>query len=449
MNIDEYFNKYNNALAIFDPTPSYPYNFHINISDLVNNSKRDNKYNLFENFYNRTYKNYMLKIFNTNEILKYNVGLVSMPNKDGIGRSLCYSKEDFYKGLISFFDSELDKYKYGDDYYSFINRLINNLNGSNEQLNNTFVEAFKVKNSVITDLVVNEFKSDYFDYAMKDYEYYKRFMSFNEYLDKLDKTSQNIEKGLLLLGDFFDTKINVSDLKNCFDSNKFYLLFAKISMDAYKNDNKLKNYGYLFNYENYLLNNSDNTNVIITIDEKKYLYSTSDFINEFNYLKNTSKMYNIEIASNDIKYKDIYLMEKLYLLSIKNESWQIFIDKKIKNVSDIRFNILNNDLCVAVFIKDNLYAFLYPNHKIIIEDFSNNKFRETYILLIDYFIDFIESNIDLKSYMNSLDSNVMRRLFFSDINSWQRNIYKEINGSYTSKNVSKYISRIDYGDEYE
>ena len=89
--------KYLTPDYIFNPSPSYDFLWQFDLNNLFNLAIRTKgKETKFHEFYKETFLKPLTKIFNSNALLSFPMGMVSMPNKNRIGRKLVYSKYNFY-----------------------------------------------------------------------------------------------------------------------------------------------------------------------------------------------------------------------------------------------------------------------------------------------------------------------------------------------------------------
>ena len=498
MSMEKFFEKYNSASIIFDPIPSYSGYWFFKLDNLLKNAKKENGVNLFQEFYNKTYAFPLKEIFKTDAILDLQVGMISCPNENNIGRCLKYSKIDFFIELTSFLNHHLDQYgKTEEEQQKYLQTLISNMAKSNEELNQAYSEALKEKLKKLYDLKVKEFESIYFDEAIKDYNPYKREISFSEYIEAIYNTTKSFSEGLLNLGDFFERKINYQEMANCFNSDTFYLLFAKIiyefNLVKEQEDGYLDNsYCYLFYYssaiEEVIKEDSKyNHKILFTLPNmQKVRYSRRLFQQEFKELMNRhseAKAIMLPNLDNDNfdKYKDIEFVEKINMLysestkvnweflpqgeGVKKGSTRISKNDSISNKKDqdilisetnMRIGILENSGYIGNVVKGlnsfaGYYAFIYPNGKVILEKFWENENRPaigcaTYVMTIDNFIEMSKKKkIDLISYMRELPELGVKRIFHTSINNWQRNLYNEINGSYRLEDAIDFINNLKMG----
>lgn len=486
------------ASAVFDPIPSYGGEWLFTITNLQKNVKDKN---LWEKFYNETYRNYLKKAFQTERILDLQVGMISKPNENNIGRCLKYNKVDFFIELTNFLNQNIDNYGLNEqEKTERIKNLINNLKRSNEELNLAYSEALGRKAKKLKSIIDNGFNSEYFESAMLDYEVYKNIITFENYINSNYEISNKFQLGMLKLGDFFDKNIDFNKIYELFDPDTFCLLFAKI---IYEFNLKIENetgrldnsYGYLAYYQMMVDKVAEedkryDPKIKYEYDNgKKVRYSRWNFTNESNELlkrhpeAGSFKLPNID--NDKDKYKDISLMEKLTLLyseesqvnweflpdgqSIKkgsnnNSKVNIKSNKKskeelIKEIN-IRISILENSGFIGRPIQgvnkfQGFYAFIYPNGMVILEKFWENIINETpahntatYVMNIDNFIEMSKmSRIDLIEFIKEHPNLGIKRIFHTSINNWQRNLYNEINGTYRLEDAIDFINGLNMGEK--
>lgn len=451
--IENYFDQVSLVNNIFDPVPSYADLWYFNLENIINNCDKEK----WEEFYKNSYKNKLNKLFNNEYIFDIEVGMISKPNHDNMGRCLQYNRYDFFIGIISFLNDEIDNYNLNaEERNKRIEELIQNIGDTSENRNIYFSEMLKEKKRRLKDVLDKEFNSEYFEVAMKDYNVYKRVISFSEYIEKYYKVISDFQMGVLRLGDFFETNIDINKFSEVMNIDKLCLLFAKIIYDINKDNELNDNYRYLCFYKHVLdniLKDDKKYNVsIIYINEfgRKVKYSVKNFIKEYGKLEgkySEIKNYKLPEVDNHESYKDISLMEKINELH-KQSNW-IFLNKseriKKSNNKDInlRINILENSGYIGrPLVNNDNYAFIYENELVIIENFNELEHHATYIMNIDDFIKLSkESNIKIIDFVKEKEIKI-KRIFHTNINNWQRNLFDEINGTYLLEDALNFINSI-------
>lgn len=482
--------------AVFDPIPSYGGDWLIPIYNLPKNVKEKD---LWENYYNETYRKPLEEIFKTKRILDLQVGMISKPNENNIGRCLKYNKVDFFVELTRFLNQHIDNYGLNDiAKKERIRNLMNNLKKSNDELNLVYSESLGIRAKRLKDILDNGFNSEYFETAMLDYEPYKTKINFNEYIKSNYEISKKFQEGMLRLGNFFDRKIDFNKLYELFDPDIFSLLFAKIiyefNLRIESQYQKLDNsYAYLCFYQmmvDKVVKEDKRYNPKIKYEfsnGKRVLYSRWNLTNELKELLNrhpeTGSFKLPTIGSNNEKYKDIHLMEKLAMLygqdtqanweflpegvGIRKESnnktsenEKIVNKDKVKLIEEVnmRINILENSGFIGRPIHglnkfEGFYAFVYSNGKVILEKFWENISNETpakntatYVMNIDNFIEMSKiSRIDLVMFIKEHPDMGIKRIFHTSINNWQRNLFNEINGTYRLEEAIGFINGLKKG----
>ena len=243
--------------VLFDPTPSYDYMWYFDIINLFNlATKVDGKKTKFHDFYKETFITPLVNTFKTNKFITYPMAMISKPNENKVGRKLVYSKYHFFNGLLSELYQQIDMVNENPEEYNKKLKEIfkNNIDKNSSELNEVFANLFKEKCRRYQDLLTREIESEYFDAASKDYRDLKTDLDFRTYVKKAYEENNNIYKGLLTLGDFFENALDYHKLAACFDADTFYLMFAKIvyefNLMREEQEKTLDNsYIYLFNYE--------------------------------------------------------------------------------------------------------------------------------------------------------------------------------------------------------
>jgi len=466
MSVAEYFKKYNNADVIFDPSPSYNGIWHFSVNPLIDLSLVEKEVNLFQEFLNETYYKPLKNIFETDLIYKFKVSMISSPNEDKVGRSLKYSKYSFFEGLLHFIDQKVDRVGLSDE--EQLNNLLDLaklVDKDTDTRNFAFINVLKEKQNRLLNIKENQLNSIYFEAAMEQYELLNINISFTDYINNLYNDVLKLQKGLIHLDDFFDKKIDYQKIYECFEPDKFYLLFAKIIYDFNIKYEKKK--GTLNTSSQYLC--LFNSALEIISQENKH-YNPEIFYKSISNTKIRVSRYEIEYRIKEMfdkhpemisellpqeiininKYKDIDLVSKI--TRIDKNNWQL-----VKNIDDLkgssqdiseRLRVLNNtESLMGAFLGLNSFkdysAFVYSNEKVIIESLNNE--CATYIISMDDFI--------ILNDINNLPKDNIKRLFHTSINNWQRNIYNEIKGTYLVKDALNFINglpdvNIDISDFY-
>lgn len=486
------------ASIIFDPIPSYGGSWSFELENLEKNALKENGKNLFNEFMKKNFSDPMMAIFNDQRVAHIPMVFISKPKENLVGRTLRFSKMDFYAFLCALLNMNLDIYgQTKEENMNHLQEVVNKLKISNDEINIAFSECFKEKLLKIEDLMAKEINSEYFDAAMQDYGPYKKLISFTAYLKNLHELCTNIQTGILKLGDFFDQDLDYNALYSCFSPDIFYLLFAKIiyevNINKEKESNHLdSNYGYLYNYSEYLKlavkeNKKYDPKVLYTLPSgKKIRYSRWQFQEDLqSLLKRHPEAKAIKLPTlqgdNDEKYKDIGLMEKIMLIYSDETkvNWQFLPEgtRITKYTGDVKINsnrksgtkdletlmaevnmrieILENSGYIGTPIQgldtfNGYYAFIYPNGTVILEKFweDENKLKPavneaTYVMNIDNFLEMSKiSKLNLIEYIRTLPNVGVKRIFHTSINNWQKNLYKEINGSYRLEDAISFIASL-------
>ncbi len=449
-----------NARLIFDPIPSYKEEWSFNIKNLINNAKviknGDKEQNLFQDFFKKIYQEPLLNIFNNSHILDFQVELVSLPNENNLGRCLKFSKLTFFRELTYFLNNKIDSFeKDEEEYENYLVNLLENISKANNEINLLYSEALKIKEEKLNDILLNEISSKYFDVALEDYSSYKNTMEFEDYIQNLYQETCAYEKGLLNLKDFFDKEINIEELYACFDPDIFFLLFAKIILEASDTDDISKDY-FLVYYKKIVdkilaSDSSYNPEIIFEYPDKKIArYNIHDYFQDYKQLiakHPTLEKINFNLDEDSEKYKNINLMEKLFKLNNQN-NWQFTSENDDVTITDSKIKkrfayLFNLETLIGTPLKgaDDYYAFIYSNGKVVIENINNN-LTATYILDIDDFITMSEIDaLNLTKYFTKAIN--FRRIFHSTEANWQKNIIQEINGTYRIEDALEFINSED------
>lgn len=463
MGIEEFFinEKYN---AVFNPIPAYDGEWSFHLAPLKANSKDD----LLTKFIFDTFTNPLSQIFKNNEIKSIEPVFKSMPDESLYGRVLKYSKEDFYKEILNYLKDPIDILDNTKEAYEkSLNKIYtDNIKKENAILNLTFSNLFKNKSERLKDVLEHEFNSRYFDYVDTMYEKYRQKMTFKEFTQKNYDFAIDMYQGFLALGDFFEENLSMEKLYNCFDSEQFYLLFAKIIYEfnySLVNNNIVNNScKYLYFYRKMLdlkLQKDNKYNVVIKYGNLNY--SLKDFNSDYQRIISKIPFHKIIILPNipkseRYKYTNIPLMQKWEELFadeiLKNWDFLYQGEKIPKNSQsrniNLRIGILENSGFLGMPMRGknifaNYYAFIYPNGEVVLEYIaSDDQLLPTYVIKIDNFIVMCKQGVkNVKEYVKDIENDSMHRIFHSSINNWQRVLFQEINDR--DVNVDKVIAEVE------
>lgn len=499
MTIADKFNKLGYADIIFDPIPSYSGVWFFDVTNLSHLSKVVDGINLFDQFVLETYKKPLEKILNSTIQSSFPVGMLSEPNADNIGRTLKYSKYDFFAALIDFLDQKIDRVgKTKEERDSYLKRLQQLVEGPYDIRNFEFANELKAKASRLKNLKINEVNSRYYEAALEDLELYSRGVNLTQYIDKLLQETMSMQQGLIKIDNFFDRPIDYKKMAEAFDADTFFLMFAKII------------YEYNLRYEKVsgLLNNSCHYLYLYTKISGEYSQEVGNYNPKIDYIHLNGKKERIsryamqnafddllkrhpeakpivlpEMPDNIDKYKNIGLMEKIAKATDSGTAAWEFLPKGEKiqkgNISDSkqqisiklkkdksmlieevneRIEILENSgyllsPIVGLDTFSGYYAFVYPNGKVILEKFWENGDVKipadgcaTYVMSIDNFVDLSKMpKLALIEYIKSFPEIGVKRIFHTTNANWQRNLYKEINGTYRFEDAIDFINNLKSG----
>ena len=456
--IEKYFNREKIVNNIFDPSPSYANVWYFDLENIIINCDK----NKWEVFFQNSYKNKLSKFFNNEYVFNIKVGMISRPSNEMKGRCLKYNEYVFFVGLIHYLTDEIDNYGLNEDERNKrIDELINKISDTYENRNIYFSELLKEKQRRLKDILDNEFNSQYFDVAMKEYYIYKNVISFSKYIEKYYKLISDFQKGILRIGDFFEQNLDIFKFSEVMDLDKFCLLFAKIILDINLNNKLNDSFRYLCFYKNVvetILKEDEKYNVsVLYINDyyKKTKYNIKNFINDYKKLEEKyEEVRNFKLIDetyNDDNYKDIILMEKIKVL-YNQTNWKFLekyevINKGTNHDINLRIDILENSgYILKPLMYENNYAFIYANGLVVIEKFYETDLQPaqgyaTYIMNIDNFIKLVESNINIREFAKNKESNI-KRIFHTSINNWQRNLFDEINGTYMLEDALNFINSL-------
>ena len=472
-------------------------------------SANKTKKNKFDEFLYKTYIEPLSKIFKSAiyNISNFTINFVCTPKKNRQnGRCLKYSEGLFFYNFLSFFSQNIDRQvdnieRTKEEQKQYLINLYNNLEKGRDTYLLAFSNELKSKIAKINDLKTNELSSVYYDNALKDYEEQIKKtnsnMSFREYLNSSYTIMNDLLKGLITVGDFFDIELNYQELYAAFDPDIFYLLFAKIIYETNitweKEHNSLyDNFPYLIYYQEAIQNiiawepdyNPKLKTYILGNRSKLNHYSRRQFSEECNTL--LAKHQNIKermLSFDGINVKDVDLMSKLReLLDTKGQlnfailpkderqiktytqvenkkektEEKVIDEEQLKLEVNERINYLLNLGCLIDPVPGlntfkGYYAFIYPNGIIVLEKFwENDNFKParenaTYILNIDNFIEMAKlSKPVLIEYIKNFGTKDIKRVFHEGNIKWEKDIYEEIHRElkYDLKDVLNFIDKL-------
>lgn len=492
MAIKDEFEKYGYADLIFDPVPSYGGSWFFDVKNLSKLSLVENGINLFDSFLQKTYLEPLEKIFDCKTVLTFKIAMSSEPNPNNIGRTLKYSKDAFFSSLVSFLNQHIDRVgKTKEDHDNYIKKLQETIEAPYEERNIEFANALKEKASKLKKLKNNQIQSEYFEAIMEDAEIYSKGLSVTEYIDNLLQATMSMQQGMIKLDNFFDRTVDYKKMAEAFDSDTFFLLFAKIIYE----------YNLLCEkYVGHLDNNCHYLYMYVQITSKDLKYDPKIFYTRMSGKKEKVSRYSLqhdyeqllkrhpeakpivlpEMPVDDDKYKNIGLMEKIAeATNSGTASWE-FLPKgerikkgDIKEVKVWDNNKMKKDKCklieevnMRIEILENsgyvispivgldtfsgYYAFVYPNGKVILEKFWENVETlnpadgcATYVMSIDNFVELSKMpKLALIEYIKSFPEIGVKRIFHTSVENWQRNLHKEINGTYRFEDAIDFINNL-------
>lgn len=500
---------------IFDPSPSYYGSWYFTVDNLAKNAKvitdGNKKVNLFEKFYYDTYEKPLMDAFNGHFVVYLKSGLESIHKDNLIGRHLVYARNDFYTELILLLRTNIDlaflnaeeKKEYQQELLKYLEIPKDKPKSEfDKECNLFFSNAFKKKADKLKDVLDKGKSSDYYDAAYEDYKLFNVENTFDAYVNGMYILITGLQKGLLNFDGFFDREIDYNKFAQCFEPDTLYLLFAKIILEfILRNETKYQtvdeSYRYLDTYKKAIdkfskVNKKYDPKIFYTdFNGRKYRYSKWNFINEFNELKKRHpEIKEIPLPdfsdSDDEKYKDINLIQKLKSIyenstevnweflpkgetikkGITNEKDDTQREKEKKDNEELiqevneRIDYFESSGYVGRPIKgldtfSGYYAFVYPNGKVILENFWENEktmrpacYCATYVMSIDNFIDMSKiSKINLIEYIKLFPESGIKRIFHTNFTYWKSNIEKEIKGSpYRLEEVIDFISKLQTGE---
>ena len=407
---------------LFNPVVSYEGAWVFNIAQLKKCVKPECKKRL-KNYIKEHFKKSISDIMDWEPIKAYlefgNLYLKSIHNENLVGRKLVIDKYSLYLaifqllGLDNIFMSDFGKLEVEED-----------------ELFNIFREAllqYKLECIDVRDLGV---KSQFYEKYAERCKLYnisrKKDMDVITFVSILLRAIMGILPKIKRLNDFCDKEINLSEIKDLLDLDKFYLLMAKILLDTSKHSVELvgqvqNSLVFCEKYLEYLkcaFEENQHYDAFIIIDGKKY--RVDDFIKEYEQMKFEHPEFKVVRVSLDQeddldKYKDIAysdqkaaeVADKFYGKDLKTR-WEVLPKgKKVETTLKVKSHFGSTD---RLFKEDNIIRcknFLDQTDPVMIisglDDFSGYV-GYVYANGIVVFEKFFEYYIDSENYRIAIDN---------------------------------------------
>lgn len=497
--IEKAMEDYRGPNMVFDPIPSYDGVWEFRTINLSKNSLKKDGKNLFDEFLRETFTVPMEGFFGFSQISRMSIKMISMPNENMIGRTLRYSKVDFFLSVLAFLNHEVDRYgKTKEEQEEYLKELFKKVTEDNATLNTAFAAEVEKKACIYEEVATLGAASEYYEALAKDYSMSGSRISIREFARINAKNFRDYAIGLSSLGDFFDTNLDIGKLYSCFDPDTFYLMFAKIvyeqNLKNYGNNTGLNNnYSILMNYLDgckevgkrynpkipFVLDNDKTTKISrwqLEVDTKELMThypeakpimlpeldgSEADKYRDINLLNKLMKLYD---TSSQVSWEFLPKGEKIARAETitprkKRESSKEPIDYTalIEEVNK-RISFLEHTDFIGTPIKgldtfSGYYAFVYPNGKVVLEKFWENEETlipatscATYVMTIDNFVEMSKnSKPTLIEYIRLLPEVGVKRLFHSSFAGWQKSVTSEIEGSYRLEDAIEFINSLKTG----
>lgn len=500
-----------NFESIFDPKVTFCGAFLLNSDIFSGASKKENGLNLVEE---KLYKKYLTNIYPDYDSFMQSVRIpifFSSTSKDGYGRELIPVPSLFLKALIfSIFKYEFDKIEEFDEkviheknkkFLKEMKESINDiLNGKmkledNKILYNTYMKSKKgmgktLKDQEVQSRNINE-KLEIRAILTNEEKLKKHFLKkLKTYTTRILLYYDSMVKDL--------TKpLDLSTFNNLINYDDFYLRLANIFMKEI--EFILKDYGelpstvmFLYKYYNVLkelktYRYKTDISDILLVGEKKRVYSTQDFIRDFERIilpieDPDIRYYQIMEKDDSTDYRDLNNVKKKkeYLKALddaralaaewdfvpkgqllepreKTSTNNVRTSKKVdfeareKRLEKVlkRQQFLDNSPYIYKAHGKNKFegyvAYIYANGFVIFEKFYENqetklpsRTNATYVMTIDNFVEMSKlSKPELMDYIKAGNTDVMRKPHTAF---WEANILGIINSAFYSKEI---VEKID------
>lgn len=483
--------------VVFDPNVSYDGTWNIRIENLIKNSLVKDGKNLFQEFYENTFIKPFSQIFHKEGIYDAQVGLESCPNPNHIGRCLRYSKTMFFVKLCELLVENVDlvgttpearhEQILGifdliyDDYDSFLRE---------------YMELLNEKERRILDILKNKEFSPYYNAFLKDFRNRPNILA-REYLLLKRSFINDIKRGILNLGDFFERPIDYNELFKCFDPDVFYLLFARTLIDDNREfEAKTGKLTTSFNYLAFyckackctLLSNKKYDPEITFVDTRDKVTKVSRRqvqaeIENMRFRHPNTKTIKLPTTSNG-KYKDIDLINKIIEIYSSNTqvNWELLPKGQRVEKADIistkpKENYETSEKDIETLIQEtnerisfletsgymmiikglhsftDYYAYVYPTGKVILEAFwkkgdTSKPQTEcaTYVMDIDNFIEMSKcSKMTLIEYIRLFPEIDIKRIYHTSLEFWKDEVTQAINGDLRLEDTIGFIEGLNSG----
>jgi len=483
--------------AVFDPNVSYDGTWNIRIENLIKNSLVEEGKNLFQEFYKKTFIKPFSEIFHKEGIYDMPVGLESCPNPNHIGRCLRYSKAMFFVKLCELLVENIDLVGTTPEArHEQILGIFDLIYDDYESFLREYMELLDEKERRILDILKNKESSLYYNAFLKDFRNRPSTLA-KEYLLLKRSFINDIKRGILNLGDFFDRPIDYNELFKCFNPDVFYLLCARTLIDdnrefEEKTGKITTSFNYLALYHKAckctLLSNKKYDPEITFVDTRDKITKVSrrqvqDEIENMRSRHPNTKSIKLPTTSNG-KYKDIDLINKIIgIYSSKTQvNWELLpkgqriekanvisIKPKVKcdtSEKDIETLIQETNERIS-FLEESgymmiikglhsftdYYAYIYPTGKVILEAFWKKGDTSkpqiecaTFVMDIDNFIEMSKhSKTTLIDYIRLFPEIDIERFYHTSLDSWKDKVSRAINGNLRLEDTINFIEGLNSG----
>ena len=347
VSVSQYFDGVN---EVFNPPVVYQGNYAFSVDVFSMISKKENGKNLVEQYFEKKFYSQIRTILNKMKFTANPRLFVVSDLAGNYGRELKLSIELF---IIEF--------------AHILTGSTINFSGNDETIKDEAVQFFRNYRKQLSEIQngnICEDNKDINDSLRKDYllneEHRKRVMgreyrpiSYERYLEVKKDYITNFIVGLRYLVPMFDKPINLDELQECLDLEKFYLAMAKqlieVTKTTLKSEDKAVHNSFVF-VEKYIMavkavreKGPYNIKIdTVSIDGTNIKYSVDDAIREYNEIKVAHPEFSVYHFENDGRdYRDVELVTDFvsemedYIESKKLEASWNFIRNGKKEVTPV------------------------------------------------------------------------------------------------------------------
>ncbi len=355
------FNDFLSMEEIINPTITYEGSFSIDSQLLMPAAKVKNNTNLFKQFLLKRYYSKIGDYFHkgfTTYIKEYPPTFKTIDVSDtlGGGRKLIWDINYFLFLTLHFFYSESYEIKE-------IETILASLEKREEKIKFTKIKLKEIRKSYKEALLLKK-NSQVYDKLMSDLEWFRKekknpYLTLEYLVDNWEQFIKNIILNLEAFVLYLETPIDLQELEECFDLDKFYLIFGYIlniiSIKSLQTQKEVHNSFIYCSYLAFKIEEIKRKNAsfiykteIMSVESNRISYTTEDFLK---------------------KYQEIsFLAPNFILKDLSQENIDLDQMKKHKYIEELR-NKFSDRLN---YLQSN-WEFLPPGKKLSIEKENTKK----------------------------------------------------------------------------